>query len=302
MNKLDFLSLFENLNSNNYLTNLNNFNGQKLETKISNFYKLLNNIYQQYTESNLRLFRQDNQKAFIIDINNDIFIDENYDISFINEIKTLITNIKNKEKVINVEDYSLTQNMHNTKKNYSYLLYLTTNLNIPEIIFFNNNLIEYNKNIITDNHQNLIIIENLENFFRYKEFINLDIFDYIPNLNKSIIILGNGNQITNSNLTTFINQFDNIHCFFDYDKGGFDMYENIKHINKFFYIPKKEILKNIINIIDKNNKLINKETDVFTNISKNKEYIKIYNDIINKKSNNTFIKIEQEILLHKDIK
>lgn len=303
MKKIELLSLFEFIIINGlcdvYLLNLDSFNGKSLNIKLKNFYNLLNSIYNQYKTSELRLFRSDNHKAFIIK-DNLVYIDKNYNQNFIDEIKKLYLNIKNKEKKINVEDYALIQSMHNIRKNYSYFLYLTPIINNPEIIFINNEKIEYNQQNINI-FENLIIIENIENFFRYKEFINLNIFNFIPNLNNSIILLGNGKQINNSLLTPFLEKFNTLHCFFDYDSTGSYMFDQLIHKNKINYIPKKEILLNIINLIEKNKKLLNQEPK-FELYNSNLEFIKLYNDIINKKDNKKFITIEQEILLHKDIK
>lgn len=299
MDKNNFLNLFENLTFNNediYLTSLDNFIGSKLETKKNNLHKLLKTIFEQHSEHKLRLFRTDNFIAFKI-IDNNIFIDKDY-VSYLKEIKVFLEQFKNTFKKEQVEDYALVQRMHNVKKSFSYFIYLNENIQIPQVILLNDEIL-YDKHSI-ENFNELIIIENLECFFRYKDFITTDIFDSIPNINNCIILLGNGNQITNKKLQPFFNQFKKIHTFFDYDNAGFSFFDSINHINKINYIPKKQILLNIINKIHQINKNENKQSKYLEKIV-NQAYIKIYNDTIQNQNNKKFLFIEQEILLNKEI-
>lgn len=299
MDKNNFLNLFENLTFNNediYLTSLDNFIGSKLETKKNNLHKLLKTIFEQHSEHKLRLFRTDNFIAFKI-IDNNIFIDKDY-VSYLKEIKVFLEQFKNTFKKEQVEDYALVQRMHNVKKSFSYFIYLNENIQIPQVILLNDEIL-YDKHSI-ENFNELIIIENLECFFRYKDFITTDIFDSIPNINNCIILLGNGNQITNKKLQPFFHQFKKIHTFFDYDNAGFSFFDSINHINKINYIPKKQILLNIINKIHQINKNENKQSKYLEKIV-NQAYIKIYNDTIQNQNNKKFLFIEQEILLNKEI-
>jgi hypothetical protein len=112
-----------------------------------------------------------------------------------------------------------------------------------------------------------------------------------------LIIYGSGNKITSKRLNLFFNNFNKIHCFFDYDEDGFKFYNTIKHNNKINYIPKKEILNLIINKIYEYSKKFNKILK-YTNIN-NEEYLSIYKENIH--YNGKIIQIEQETLLLKDL-
>ena len=70
---------------------------------------------------------------------------------------------------------------------------------------------------------NLLIVENLN------LLLSLTPEDVYPlELDKYNIIWGHGNEVTNSQFTSFLNQYQRIDCFFDYDLAGVKMFQNLE--------------------------------------------------------------------------
>lgn len=106
--------------------------------------------------------------------------------------------------------------------------------------------IEFNKKeyILDINKKNtLVIIENLNNF------LNIETnFESSFDLDKCNFVWGSGNGITNNYFQDFINEYDNVICFFDIDLGGLKFYKSLlTQLNKkpTFYFTEK-IKKQII--------------------------------------------------------
>lgn len=314
MTILHFLDLLCNLkfskNTQQLVCSLKEFNGKNAIEQKNKFINFSHNIFKQYQKQfNIYILNKGNiDQYFYFSQNKNILFkfNENKELLYgIKKLRDFIKNdinksyvqIENNDNIIKkVEDYAFTQNSHNIRKSHNTIMYLTEESHIPKLLLLYNNKIDYDENSIKS-FDNLIIIENKESFFRYKEFINLDVFDSIPDLKSSIIIYSSGT--INSELKPFFDKFKNVHIFVDYDKAGFDMFDSINHINKKIYFPKKNVLKNIINLITNANKSESKDT-IFTTIN-NIDYINFYNSIINNQNNDKFIFIEQEILLSKNI-
>lgn len=100
-----------------------------------------------------------------------------------------------------------------------------------------------------------VIIENTENFYRYREF--LESIGHSKLIHGSDIILGAGNQICHQLNIDFLSQYDEIYCSQDIDLGGLTIYQTLKklipqckwlspidwhpYINKFQLLPKEDI-------------------------------------------------------------
>lgn len=78
----------------------------------------------------------------------------------------------------------------------------------------------------------LIIVENAELFFaRETLFAQMNkAFSLSLSFENTDLVFGAGNQISNKHNYTFINQYDSILCFFDYDFGGLKIYKAMRNM------------------------------------------------------------------------
>ena len=221
--------------------------------------------------------------------------------------------MKNLKKFIyeTKEQKALIQATHNKKKRDKNL-----EKELLEKIKIHNLNLSKRKNV-----KEIIIIENKECFLRYEEFLNENYFENLLNFKECLIFNGNGDNVISKKSIKYLKDFDVIHCFFDYDLASLNAFERLKHNNKIFYLPKKEIMKNIIELIyyhqqkrnidikkdniennkkkkkDEigNNNILNYYYNYYIDVVKDFNFIKIMNDI------KEIFKVEQEILLLKDL-
>tara|TARA_Y100001960_G_scaffold334192_1_gene446940 strand:- start:18459 stop:19235 length:777 start_codon:yes stop_codon:yes gene_type:complete len=136
----------------------------------------------------------------------------------------------------------------------------------------------------------LIIIENLNNFLNIKSNFNNEI-----DLDEYNFVWGSGNSITNKYFSSFLNEYNEIICFFDIDLGGLKFYKSLKkqtdtNLSFFFSDDMKknvEIFGTQINF------------DIYSKVLKNYSTVEGLEDII------AFIKehkkfAEQEIFQHNE--
>lgn len=78
----------------------------------------------------------------------------------------------------------------------------------------------------------LVIIENAELFFaRETLFSQMNkAFSLSLSFENADLVFGAGNQISNKHNYKFINQYDSILCFFDYDFGGLKIYKAMQNM------------------------------------------------------------------------
>ena len=72
----------------------------------------------------------------------------------------------------------------------------------------------------------LVIIENQENFFKYPAFLP----QLITHTTPLDIVFGQGNGITNTLNSRYLNQYQQILCCFDYDLGGLTMFSSLQKL------------------------------------------------------------------------
>ncbi|WP_210498936.1 hypothetical protein [Vibrio crassostreae] len=75
-------------------------------------------------------------------------------------------------------------------------------------------------------HKKVLIIENKELFFFLEHLPRLLELHGIAPLDTALI-LGNGNEITNSLFNGYFSSMDEIHCMFDYDYGGLKIFDTL---------------------------------------------------------------------------
>lgn len=80
--------------------------------------------------------------------------------------------------------------------------------------------------------QHVIIVENSELFFAKEVMLNkLNlIFGLNLSLENTDLLYGSGNQVTNKLNKEFLDQYESILCFFDYDLGGLKIFKALKNM------------------------------------------------------------------------
>lgn len=123
--------------------------------------------------------------------------------------------IKHEDKKV---EAALRGNSKKAKSSRSLMIWKENSNGVNSIaIEFNNQ--DYVLNI--DKKKKLIIIENLNNFLNIKSnFPELDLKEYN-------FVWGNGNNITDKNFISFLNEYEEVICFFDIDLGGFKMFKSL---------------------------------------------------------------------------
>ncbi|MEZ9820090.1 hypothetical protein AB4238_05625 [Shewanella sp. 10N.286.45.A1] len=71
-----------------------------------------------------------------------------------------------------------------------------------------------------------VLIENIENFYRYQEFLNL--IGHPTLVNNSDIIFGAGNQICHRLNRPFLSIYEELYCAQDVELGGLTIYKTLK--------------------------------------------------------------------------
>ena len=72
-----------------------------------------------------------------------------------------------------------------------------------------------------------VLIENIENFYRYREF--LEFIGHSSMVDSCDIIFGSGNQICHHLNHSFLSCYDEIYCAQDIDLGGLTIYKTLKN-------------------------------------------------------------------------
>jgi len=127
-------------------------------------------------------------------------------------------------------DATLLGDSHKVNTSTSYLLaYHQTSSDIyPDIILSN----KESSNFKFQPKKRLVIVENTELFFA-KEILFSQMnkaFSLFLSFENTDLVFGAGNQISNKHNYTFINQYDSILCFFDYDLGGLKIYKAMQNM------------------------------------------------------------------------
>lgn len=81
-----------------------------------------------------------------------------------------------------------------------------------------------------ESKKTLLVIENQENFFRYQQLLSClsDFYGQLLDLTQCDIAFGLGLQINKALNISFVEQYDNVLCAFDYDLGALRMVEGLK--------------------------------------------------------------------------
>lgn len=119
---------------------------------------------------------------------------------------------------------------HKVNTSISYLLaYHQSSVDVhPDTIISSNN----ETRLKFQPKKRLVIVENAELFFaRETLFTQMNkAFSLFLSFDNTDLVFGAGNQISNKHNYTFINQYDSILCFFDYDFGGLKIYKAMQNM------------------------------------------------------------------------
>ncbi len=123
----------------------------------------------------------------------------------------------------------------------------------------------------------LVIIENAELFFaRETLFSQMNkAFSLSLSFENTDLIFGAGNQISNKQNYTFINQYESILCFFDYDFGGLKIYKAMRNMvgNKAKFLePNSDNLNEFFIKKPKNHEQYAKSLEAANNLGLSKLY------------------------------
>lgn len=122
-------------------------------------------------------------------------------------------------------DATLLGDSHKVNTSVSYLLaYHQSSIDVhPDTIISSND----EAHLKFQPKKRLVIVENAELFFaREMLFSQMNkAFSLSLSFDNTDLVFGAGNQISNKHNYTFINQYDSILCFFDYDFGGLKIYK-----------------------------------------------------------------------------
>ena len=135
---------------------------------------------------------------------------------------------------------------HKVNTSVSYLLayHKGSNTVQPEIVISDRDKV----NCLFEHNKHSIIVENSELFFAKDtllEKMNLA-FELDLSFENTDLLYGSGNQITNKLNKAFLNKYDTILCFFDYDFGGLKIFKAMKNMlgNKATFLePQTEHLR-----------------------------------------------------------
>lgn len=178
------------------------------------------------------------------------------DESVINELKT-IAEIPSNRIAAAVKGDS-----HKVAVSYGYVLIYHEGIkdSRPEVVYFESEAFIQPHSPKT----NLILIENEENFFRWRDMLTVfnKMSDYNYSIENTDICLGSGNRCSSPLLVSWLTQYESILCAFDYDAKGLEMYQslNTKLGNKVkFFMPEAfEALSSLFRMKPKDIKQLNK--------------------------------------------
>ncbi len=127
-------------------------------------------------------------------------------------------------------DATLLGDSHKVNTSTSYLLaYHQSSVDVhPDTIISSKN----ETHLKFQPKKRLVIVENAELFFaRGTLFAQMNkAFSLSLSFDNTDLVFGAGNQISNKHNYTFINQYDSILCFFDYDFGGLKIYKAMRNM------------------------------------------------------------------------
>ncbi|EKO3425299.1 hypothetical protein NTK89_001285 [Vibrio fluvialis] len=114
---------------------------------------------------------------------------------------------------------------HDFPSNFAHILVLnsSTDLLVPFVV------VSDHKGFKTDgklNGKRAVLIENIESFYRYKEF--LELIGHATLAEDSDIIFGAGNQICHHLNKPFLSAYEEIYCAQDVELGGLIIYKSLK--------------------------------------------------------------------------
>lgn len=127
-------------------------------------------------------------------------------------------------------DATLLGDSHKVNTSTSYLLaYHQSSVDVhPDTIISSND----ETHLKFQPQKRLVIVENAELFFaRETLFAQMNkAFSLSLSFDNTDLVFGAGNQISNKHNYTFINQYESILCFFDYDLGGLKIYKAMRNM------------------------------------------------------------------------
>jgi len=114
---------------------------------------------------------------------------------------------------------------HDFPSNFAHMLVLNriTKSQIPFVVVSNLEGYKTEGKLIG---KKAVLIENIENFYRYREF--LEFIGHSSMINSCDIIFGSGNQICHQLNHSFLSNYDEIYCAQDVDLGGLTIYKTLK--------------------------------------------------------------------------
>lgn len=114
---------------------------------------------------------------------------------------------------------------HDFPSNFAHMLVLNriTKSQIPFVVVSNLKGYKTEGKLIG---KRAILIENIENFYRYREF--LEFIGHSSMIDSCDIIFGSGNQICHQLNHSFLSNYDEIYCAQDVDLGGLTIYKTLK--------------------------------------------------------------------------
>ncbi len=128
--------------------------------------------------------------------------------------------------IANRIDASIAGNSHSKAVSGSMLSLLAHKNSFPQLVIFSSN---GNYQTPTSLHNNLLIIENLENFLsliQQPDKLNI----WLGEEWSCDIVYAQGNVISNQIHQKFFSQYDKIRCLLDIDLGGLDIFKNINKL------------------------------------------------------------------------
>ncbi|WP_040890097.1 hypothetical protein [Vibrio ezurae] len=114
---------------------------------------------------------------------------------------------------------------HDFPSNFAHVLVLnlSTKSQIPFVVVSDSNGYKTHGKLIG---KRAVLIENIENFYRYREF--LELIGHSLLAENSDIIFGAGNQICDYLNRPFLSTYDEIYCAQDVELGGLTVYGTLK--------------------------------------------------------------------------
>ena len=115
---------------------------------------------------------------------------------------------------------------HDFPSNFAHVLVLngTTKSQVPFVVVSDVNGYKTKGELVG---KRAVLIENIENFYRYQEF--LEALGHSGLVEDSDVIFGSGNQICHHLNTSFLSSYENIYCAQDVELGGLTTFKSLKN-------------------------------------------------------------------------